>query len=103
MKTIAGLIVAGLMLAGAGTTLAQNAQGNGQGKAYGGPPQSEQDRLNRQAACLEKNGGVCPQGGPRKDCQGLGQGKGQGKGKGACDGTGPKGQGKRQGFRGGNR
>jgi len=94
MKTIAGLIVAGLMLAGGSTVFAQNAQCNGQGKGYGGPPQSEQERLARQAACLEKNGGVCPQGGPRKECQGVGQGKGQGKGNGVCDGTGPKGQGK---------
>jgi hypothetical protein len=99
MKTIAGLIVAGLMLAGTSSMLAQNAQTNGQRKGYGGPPQSEQERIARQAACLEKNGGVCPQGGPRTNCPSLGQGQGQGKG--ACDGTGPKGRG--QGGRGGKK
>ena len=99
MKTIAGLIVAGLMLVGAGTLSAQNTQTNGQGKGYGGPPQSEQERLARQAACLEKNNGVCPQGGPRQDCPKLGQGKG----KGACDGIGPKRQGGGQGSRGGRK
>lgn len=99
MKTIAGLIVAGLMLAGTSSMFAQNAQTNGQCKGYGGPPQSEQERIARQAACLEKNGGVCPQGGPKANCPKLGQG--QGKGNGACDGTGPKGQGK--GTRGGKK
>ena len=99
MKTIAGLIVAGLMLAGASTMLAQNSRTNGQCKGYDGPPQSEQERIARQAACLEKNGGVCPQGGPRTNYPTLGQG--QGKGKGSCDGTGPKGQGK--GMRGGKK
>lgn len=40
--------------------------------------------------------GVCPNGGPRANCPGLGQGKGQGKANGQCarqglrDGTGPR-------------
>jgi hypothetical protein len=91
------MAVASLLVAG--TTFAQNAPGNGtrgQGKGYGGPPQSNEERAARQAACLEKNGGVCPQGGPRAECPGLGQGKGKmkGKGNGQCnglrDGTGPR-------------
>jgi hypothetical protein len=85
------------MIAGASALMAQNAQGQG----YGGPPKSDEERALRQAACIEKNGGVCPSGGPRQECQG--QGGGKGKGKGACDGTGPKGQGKGKGFSGGKR
>jgi hypothetical protein len=94
INIIAAIAVAGLLAAG--TTFAQSGPGQGQrgqGKGYGGPPQSEAERAARQAACLEKNGGVCPNGGP-----GLGQGKGklQGQGKGQRnglrDGTGPRSQ-----------
>lgn len=100
---ISGLIAAGLLLGG--MTLSSTAgNGPGNGKGYGGPPQSEEERAARQAACVEKNGGVCPNGGPRAECPGLGQGQGQGKGncngkgngngngarRGARDGTGPR-------------
>ncbi len=99
--SIISAIALGTVLA-AGTAFAQNSTGNGprgQGKGYGGPPQSNEERAARQEACLEKNGGVCPRGGPRADCPGMGQGKGQGKrwgngqgqGKGLRDGTGPRG------------
>lgn len=98
-------VIAVASLLAAGTTFAQNQNctgtgPRGQGKGYGGPPQSAEERAARQAACLEKNGGVCPNGGPRTECPGLGQGKGQGKGKmqgkgngqrnGLRDGTGPR-------------
>lgn len=101
-KIIAGLMVAGLMMSGAAfSAFAQNGPnqgGKGNGKGYGGPPQSQEERAARQAACLEKNDGVCPNGGPQANCQGQGQGKGQGKCKGAGhgqrnglrDGTGPR-------------
>jgi hypothetical protein len=96
---ISGLIAAALLLGGmTASTFAGNGPGNGKG--YGGPPKSQEERAARQAACLEKNGGVCPNGGPRSagECQGQGQGRGQGKGqgqgkglrRGACDGTGPR-------------
>lgn len=99
IKTIAALAVATVLAAG--SAWAQNCNGTGprgQGKGYGGPPQSVEERAARQAACLEKNNGVCPQGGPRAECPGLGQGKGkgqgkgQGQGKGLRDGTGPRSQ-----------
>jgi hypothetical protein len=90
-----GLVAAALIVSGAATSLlAQNIPGNGRG--YGGPPKSEQERIARQAAGQTKNGGICPNGGPRANCPGLGQGKGQGQGqgkgqrRGACDGTGPR-------------
>ena len=87
---ISGLLAAGLLLGGWATAaFAGNGPGNGCG--YGGPPKSEEERAARQAACLEKNGGVCPNGGPRANCPGLGASKGKGCGKGVCDGTGPKG------------
>lgn len=92
-------VIAVASLLAAGTTFAQNGPGNGQrgqGKGYGGPPQSAEERVARQAACLEKNDGVCPNGGPRAECPGLGQGKGQGQGKGYC-----KGQGQGKGLRDG--
>jgi hypothetical protein len=102
-KTLTGLLVAGLLLSGAAmTAMAQNGQGGkGKGKGYGGPPQSQEERAARQAACLEQNGGICPNGGPQTncppDCNGQGQGKGgkgkgQGKGNqhGKRDGTGPR-------------
>jgi len=83
------LVAAGLLAAG--TAYAGNGQGP-RGKGYGGPPQSNEERAARQAECLEKNGGVCPQGGPRGNCAGQGQGQGQGNQwrKGARDGTGPR-------------
>ena len=98
MNILAVMAVTGLLAVG--TAFAQNGPGygpRGQGKGYGGPPQSAEERAARQAACLEKNGGVCPNGGPRAECPGLGQGKGkmQGKGygnrNGLRDGTGPRG------------
>ena len=95
-KILAGLVVAGLLASGAAfTALGQNGAGRaGNGKGYGGPPQTQQERAARQAACLEKNGGVCPNGGPGTNCPagGMGKGKGQGKGgqHGLRDGTGPR-------------
>ena len=99
-KALAGLIVAGLLLSGAAmSALAQNGPGQGRnGQGYGGPPQSEAERAARQEACIEKNGGTCPNGGPKGPgyCGGHGQGKGKGMGqgwrRGARDGTGPRGQ-----------
>jgi hypothetical protein len=92
---ISGLIAAGMLLGGMTVSaIAGNCPGNGSG--YGGPPKSDAERAARQAACIEKNGGVCPNGGPRAQGPGYGQGKhqsqGQGKGlrRGACDGTGPR-------------
>lgn len=93
---ISGLIAAGLLLGGMSlSALAGNGPGNGKCQGYGGPAKSAEERAARQAACLEKNGGVCPNGGPRAECSGSGQG-GQGKGNGKCarqgarDGTGPR-------------
>ena len=95
-KALVGMMVAGLLIAGAAlTALAQNGPGKN-GCGYGTPPKSTEERAARQAACLEKNGGVCPNGGPRTNCPAYGQG-GQGKGHGKCarqglrDGTGPRG------------
>jgi hypothetical protein len=98
---ISGLMVMSLVLGG--MTLSSFAgNGPGNGKGYGCAPKSEEERAARQAACAEANGGVCPNGGPRTECPGLGQGQGQGKGncngqgqgkgqrRGACDGTGPR-------------
>jgi hypothetical protein len=93
---ISSLIAVSLLLGGvAMTTFAGNGPGNGRG--HGGPPQTDEERAARQAACLERNGGVCPNGGPRAECPGYGQ-RGQGKGKkqgqgwrrGARNGTGPR-------------
>lgn len=91
VNTLIVTIAAGLLAAS--TSFAQNGPGpRGQGKGYGGPPQSAEERAARQDACLEKNGGVCPQGGPRENCQGNGQGQGQGNQfrRGARDGSGPR-------------
>ena len=89
--TLAGWIMAGLLMSGSATALlAQNCPGRGKGNGYGGPPQSAEERAARQAACLEKNGGVCSQGGPRVACQGKGQGQGNGYCRGLRDGTGPR-------------
>jgi hypothetical protein len=97
---ITGMMVVALMISGATlSALAQNGNGpGGKGKGYGGPPQSQEERAARQADCLKKNGGICPNGGPQTNCppncNGQGQGKGQGKGKGnrhgQRDGTGPR-------------
>jgi hypothetical protein len=93
MKNMAmiGLVAAGLMFGSAMTSLqAQNGPGNGRG--YGGPPKSEEERAARQAACLEMNGGICPNGGPRAagGPKGMGKGNGQGWRHGLRDGTGPR-------------
>lgn len=86
-KLLSGLIAAGLLLGGMTmTTFAGNGPGNGRG--YGGPPKSDEERAARQAACLEKNGGVCPNGGPK--AAGQCNGKGQGARHGLRDGTGPR-------------
>lgn len=90
---LSGLIAAGLLLGGT-ALLAGNGPGPN-GRGYGGPPKSDEERAARQAACLEKNAGVCPNGGPQAECSGYGQG-GKGKGNGKCarqglrDGTGPR-------------
>lgn len=95
-KTLAGLLIAGLLVSGAAfSALAQNGQGGkGKGKGYGGPPQSQEERAARQAACLEKNGGVCPNGGPQTNCPAGGLSKGACKAGGGQhglrDGTGPR-------------
>jgi len=96
--TISSLIAAGLLLSGMGMiSFAGNGPGNGRG--YGGPPQSDAERAARQTERQERNGGICPNGGPRAECpsygqrrQGKGAGKGQGQGwrRGARDGTGPR-------------
>lgn len=95
-KMLAGLVMAGLLMSGAAiTAFAQNGPGRGcNGNGYGGPPLSQEERAARQAACLEKNGGVCPNGGPQTNCPAgcLGKGKGAGKGgqHGLRDGTGQR-------------
>jgi len=89
LNTLTVIGVAGLLAAG--TAFAGNGPGP-RGKGYGGPPQSAEERAARQADCLKKNGGICPQGGPGANCQGQGQGQGKGYQwrKGARDGTGPR-------------
>jgi hypothetical protein len=91
LKLTLGGIIAALVLATApASLLAQSCPGGGpNGKGYGGPPKTEQERAARQAACLQKNGGVCPNGGPQANCTIGGKGLGKGAGKGVCDGTGP--------------
>ena len=79
-------VLAVLFISG-GFGMAQN-QSFPNGKGYGGPPQSEEERVARQQACLDANGGVCPNGGPRAACENAGQANGQGKRSGARDGTG---------------
>ena len=87
-------VVTALLLAAAPISLmAQSAACPGcKGNGYGGPPKTEEERAARQAACLEKNGGVCPKGGPQANCPAGGKGKAAGKGarKGLRDGTGPR-------------
>ena len=89
INTLTAMVVAGMLVTG--TAFAQRGAGaGGQGKGYGGPPQSNEERAQRQADCPKGNGGVCPQGGPGANCQGKGQGKGNQWRKGARDGTGPR-------------
>jgi len=90
LKVTLGVMIAGLMLSVTPASLfAQNCPGGGpNGKGYGGPPKTEQERAARQSACLEKNGGVCPNGGPQANCPAGAIGKGKGAGKGLRDGTG---------------
>jgi hypothetical protein len=77
-NTLTVCVVAAMLAAG--TAFAQRGAGaGGMGKGYGGPPQSAEERAKRQADCLKKNGGVCPQGGPGRNGR-----------KGARDGTGPR-------------
>lgn len=86
-------VIAVASLLAAGTTFAQNNTGNcprGQGKGYGGPPKSTEERAARQAACAEKNSGVRPQGGVCTPGKGKAQGKGNGQCNGLRDGTGPR-------------
>ena len=92
IKMILGsLIAAALMAAAPATLFAQNAPGAcPKGPGYGGPPQTEEERAARQAACLERNGGVCPNGGPQANCPGYGKGQGKGGGKGLRNGTGSR-------------
>ena len=87
IKTLTVLVAAALLTAA--SAFAQNGPGP-RGKGYGGSPQSMEERAARQAACLEKNGGICPQGGPRANCPGKGQGLGNCYRRGARDGTGPR-------------
>ena len=95
-KALFGVIMTALLLTGLPSILlAQNGPGPGCcGRGYGGPPKTEQERAARQAACLQANGGVCPNGGPRTNCPAgaIGQAKtaGRGWGKGLRDGTGPR-------------
>jgi hypothetical protein len=102
-KTILAGAAAALVL-GALTTglLAQNGPGPGpNGRGYGGPPKTEEERLARQYSCPQQSGqNVCPQGGQcgqgfcggRGFCGGQGQGNGRGYGYGCGlrDGTGPR-------------
>jgi hypothetical protein len=95
-RLLTGLVVAGLAIGGTAVSLlAQNGPGQGRnGFGYGGPPKSAEERAARQAACIERNGGVCPNGGPRADCprRGMGprNGAGQGWRRGLRNGTGPR-------------
>ena len=93
-KVIGGLIAISLLVSGASASLLAGNGPGPNGGGYRGPPKSEAERQARQAACLEKNGGVCPNGGPKVNCPGRGMGQGNGKGKcarqGLRDGTGPR-------------
>ncbi len=83
-QALAGWILAGLLVSGAALSLSAQAGPGRNGWGYGGPPQTAEERAARQAACLERNGGVCPNGGPRINCSGFGLGPGQGRGYGQC-------------------
>ena len=85
-KTLAGLVIAVLI---SGVAFAQNAAGRA-GKGYGGPPQSQAERTARQAACSEKNAGLCPRDGNGTNCPASSMSRGKGKGHGLRDGTGPR-------------
>jgi hypothetical protein len=95
---LTGLVAAGLLMSGAiGLSLAQNGPGAGRnGCGYGGPPQSQEERAARQAACVATNCGTCTNTCtnvcPRAACPGrcLGKAKGHGYRHGLCDGTGPR-------------
>jgi hypothetical protein len=89
LNILAVVAIASLMAVG--TSFAQGGP-RGQGKGYGCPPASDAERAARQAACLEQNGGVCPQDGVCAPGKGKGKGQGQGNGqrKGLRDGTGPR-------------
>ncbi len=89
-KNILVAIIATALLA-TGMAFAQTGQagGRGQARGYAAPPQSQEERAARQASCLEKNGGVCPQNGGQ-ECKGPGNGAGKGARKGLRDGTGPR-------------
>lgn len=91
---ISGLIAIGLLVSGASVSLLAGNAADPNGRGYGGPPKSDAERTARRAACLEKNGGVCPSGGPKANCPGGGMGPGNGNGKcarqGLRDGTGPR-------------
>ena len=100
-RALAGLVVVGILMSGAAfSLLAQNgpAQGrNGCGKGYGGPPQSQEERAARQAACQEQGAqcqGPCVTGQPRGQGRGMGWGARNGGGlgyrHGLRDGTGPR-------------
>ena len=94
LRMTLGCMVAGLLLTGLTTvSLAQNGPGPGpKGRGYGGPPQSQEERAARQAACPRQNGdcpAVCPNGGPGRG-QGQGNGAGYGWRRGLRDGTGPR-------------
>jgi len=91
---ISGLVAIGLLISGTSVSLLAGNGPGPNGRGYGGPARSAEERAARQAACLEKNGGVCPNGGPKLNCPGRGMGQGNGKGKcarqGLRDGTGPR-------------
>ncbi len=96
--------MAALMLGAlAATLVAQDGPGRaGNGRGYGGPPKTLEERAARQAACLARNDGVCPNGGPRAYCPGGGMGMGWRGGRGVSGGGyGGAGYGWRQGPRDG--
>ncbi len=93
LNILAVIAVASLMAVS--TSFAQGGP-RGQGNGYGGPANTPEERAARQAACLEQNGGVCPQDGVCGAGQGQGQrkrngqGNGNGQRNGLRDGTGPR-------------
>ncbi len=97
-RTATACLIAALLLSSAATALlAQTAPKSGpQGRGYGGPPQTAEERALRQQACPNQGAGeACPQGGQRgqgKCWRGQGQGGmgGYGYRHGLRDGTGPR-------------
>jgi hypothetical protein len=94
IKAIVGCVTAALFLSAAGTALlGQNGPGPN-GRGYGGPPKSQEERAARQASCLRTNACVCPNAGSWTNCPGRGMGRGNGAGcgwrHGLRDGTGPR-------------